>query len=484
VTSRSAKKGKHLLYLKESYIVLSANQNAGPIANGPSGHTRLESRNQDAFAEAERQGLMLAAKVRTIALLVIIIWYIIDSSDAGLSYFYELLEYVSFLVLGVLQFICARQRYHTHVLKYVFVFVDCALLAIVFSSPNPFDSYSIPPAVAMDGSRFVFFFMFLMQSTFSFRPRLVLWCGFCIAGARTGMLVWFLNQPGVFTNLSLPQQSAEAFLRARPDPNFIFLGYWATEILVSLIVAAGLAVVVRRSRRLVQTRAIAERARANLARYFSPNVVDHLSTSKDPLSAVRQQDVAVLFADIMGFTKMCEDEPAGNVIEILRDYHNRLGQAVFDNGGTLDKYIGDGLMATFGTPEQGPHDARNALKCALGMIAALERWNAERAAAGAARVRVGIGLHYGSVIAGDIGNERRLEYSVIGDTVNIASRLESLTRSLNSPLVVSDDLVKEIAMQGDDSTSLLQNLSKAGVESIKGREAGVEVWILKMNTAV
>ena len=126
-------------------------------------------------------------------------------------------------------------------------------------------------------------------------------------------------------------------------------------------------------------------------------------------------------------------------------------------------------MATFGTPDQGPHDARNALKCALDMLAALESWNAERAAAGAPTVRVGIGLHYGSVIAGDIGNERRLEYSVIGDTVNIASRLESLTRGLTSPLVVSDDLVKAIAMQDDDSTSLLQNLSKAGVESVRGR---------------
>lgn len=449
--------------------MLPAAQKADRTGAQPHGQSGLENRNQDAFDAAERQGLMLAAKVRTIALMVIIVWQIIDSADTGLSYYYELLEYALFALLGVLQFICARQRYHMHVLKYVFVFVDCALLAIIFSSPNPFDSYLIPPAVAMDGSRFVFFFMFLMQSTFSFRPRLVLWCSFCIAGARTGMLVWFLNQPGVFTNLSLPQQTAEAFLKARPNPNFIFLGFWSTEILVSLLVAAGLAVVVRRSRRLVQSRAIAERSRANLARYFSPNVVDHLSTSKDQLSTVREQDVAVLFADIIGFTKMCENEPAVKVIELLRDYHNRLGRAVFDNGGALDKYIGDGLMATFGTPDQGPHDARNALKCALDMLAALESWNAERAAAGAPTVRVGIGLHYGSVIAGDIGNERRLEYSVIGDTVNIASRLESLTRGLTSPLVVSDDLVKAIAMQDDDSTSLLQNLSKAGVESVRGR---------------
>ncbi len=101
-----------------------------------------------------------------------------DGADAGLSYYYELFEYALFAELGVLQFICARQRYHIHVLKYVFVFVDCALLAIILSYPNPIDSSSIPPDLAMDSSRFVFFFLLLMPSTLSFRPRLVLWRGY------------------------------------------------------------------------------------------------------------------------------------------------------------------------------------------------------------------------------------------------------------------------------------------------------------------
>ena len=155
-------------------------------------------------------------------------------------------------------------------------------------------------------------------------------------------------------------------------------------------------------------------------------------------------------------------KPLGQPVALQKDIA-RLGQTVFDNEGTLDKYIGDGLMATFGTPEPSPHDAKNALQCAMDMIVALAKWNAERVAAGEAPVRVGIGLHYGLVIAGDIGNERRLEYSVIGDTVNIASRLEQLTRSLNTPLVVSDSLVKAIARHDDDVTSLVLSLSDGGV---------------------
>ena len=378
-----------------------------------------------------------------------------------------------------MHYICAKQRFHMHVLKYAFVFIDCALLAFVFSSQNPFDEIAIPPAVAMAGSRFSFFFILLMQAAFSLLPRLVLWCGICIAAARTGMLLWFVSRPGAFTNIDLPEQTTEAFLQAYPDPNFIFLGFWATEVIVTLILAAGLAFVVRRSRRLVETRSIAERRRASLSRYFSPNVVDHISGSGDLLGGVREQNVAVLFADIMGFTKLCESASPDSVIALLRDYHNRLGQAVFDNGGTLDKYIGDGLMATFGTPEPSAHDASNALQCAMDMIAALATWNTERIAAGVAPVRVGIGLHYGPVIAGDIGNERRLEYSVIGDTVNISSRLEHLTRGLNTPLVVSDSLVKAIAETDAAGRALTQRLSEAGMQEIRGRDSGVDVWALK-----
>lgn len=452
---------------------------AVPSAAKLSVSDRLKRRTEDAFAEEERDGLMLAAKVRTIALLMVLLWQIVDSPSRGWIYVVETLEVASFGLLGLLQYICARQRLHMQVLKYVFVLVDCAWLAFVLTYVNPLDDHVMPAALQMESSRFTYFFVFLMQAAFSFRPRLVLWCGLCIVAARSGMLLWITTRQGVYTNIALPEQTVEAYLTAYTDPSFVFLGFWATEMIVTVIVAAGLAVIVRRSRRLVESRAVAERTRASLARYFSPNVVDHLSAAKNALGTVREQNVAVLFADIMGFTKLCEQEPADKVIALLRDYHDRLGQAVFDNGGTLDKYLGDGLMATFGTPEPGPHDARNALHCALDMIAALDRWNAERMSAGAAPLRVGIGIHYGAVIAGDIGNERRLEYSVIGDTVNIASRLEQLTRALDTPLVVSNSLIEAIDQDDADARALLRSLSEGGLQSIRGREAGVTVWLLK-----
>lgn len=444
-----------------------------------SASARLAGRNEEAFAEAERQGLMLAAKVRTIALLVILVLAAIDNPGTGPGYFYGLSEIAVFVILGLLQFICARQRIYMRALKYVFVLLDCGFLALIFSAPNLYDTYSIPPAVAMNGSQFTYFFILLMQASFSLLPSLVLWCGVCIATSRALMLAWFTSQPGVYTNLALSEQTDEALVQARSDPNFIFLGFVAVEILVVLIVASGLALVVKRSRLLLESRSLAERSRASLARYFSPNVVDRLSNSEDPLATAREQNVAVLFADIVGFTKMCEHEPAIDVIRLLRDYHDRLGRAVFNNDGTLDKYMGDGLMATFGTPDPGPRDAANALQCAMDMIAALKHWNTERIGAGSAPVRVGIGLHYGPVIAGDIGNERRLEYSVIGDTVNIASRLEQLTRSLNTKLVVSDGLIQEIDQNSIQGQDFMRELTGSSVQEIRGRGTSIAVWTLQ-----
>lgn len=446
---------------------------------GQADQSRLRERNINSFAEAERQGLMLAAKVRIVALLVIIAWSAYDNPNAGLSYFYDLLEVVAFAVLGVAQWFCFRQRIYVHSLKYLFVFLDCALLAFIFSFPNPFYTSQIPPAIVMDGSQFLYFFVMLMQSTFSLRPSLVIWCGVCIVAARTCMLAWFMNQPGVFTNLDLQNQTVEALITARADPNFLYLGFWVTEVMVSLLVAFGLSVVVRRSRLLVESRTIVERSRANLARYFSPNVVDHLSAATDALSGAHEQKVAVLFADIMGFTKMCENEPPDAIIKLLREYHNRLGQAVFANNGTLDKYIGDGLMASFGTPHPTPDDARNALQCAIDMLTSLDAWNNERRVNGQKSVRVGIGVNYGTVVVGDIGNERRLEYSVIGDVVNVASRLEQLTRTVNSPLVVSDDLVAAIEAEGNADASALSQLGSKQSVQVKGRNDPVSVWTLE-----
>jgi adenylate cyclase len=232
-----------------------------------------------------------------------------------------------------------------------------------------------------------------------------------------------------------------------------------------------------RVRELDRQRAAAERARANLARYFSPNLVDMLADRDEPLGPVRREMVAVLFADIVGFTRMAEHMPPEAVVTMLRQFHDRMTAEIFASGGTVEKYIGDAIFAVFGLPNAGPNDAANALRCADGMVSALESWNHERAQAGEPAVAIGIGLNYGPAVVGDVGSERSLSFTVIGDTVNTASRLQGLTRTLNTPLVVGGALVEAVAgASSPETTALLERLQDQGEQALRGRSGAVRIW--------
>jgi adenylate cyclase len=233
---------------------------------------------------------------------------------------------------------------------------------------------------------------------------------------------------------------------------------------------------IARMRELERRRASSERARTNLARYFSPNLVEMLAARDEPLGAVRRQTVAVLFVDIVGFTRMAERMMPEAVVTMLRQFHDRMTVQIFACGGTIEKYIGDEIFAVFGLPEAGPGDAANALSCAGLMLEALERWNAERSEAAEPPLAIGIGLNYGAAVIGDVGSEQSLAFSVIGDTVNTASRLQALTRGLATPLVISDALVAAAKATPSGAAGLLGELQDRGEHGLRGRSEPVRIW--------
>jgi adenylate cyclase len=232
---------------------------------------------------------------------------------------------------------------------------------------------------------------------------------------------------------------------------------------------------IARLRDIDERRAAAERARNNLARYFSPSFAALLAERDEPLGAVGRQDVAVLFADIVGFTRIAETATPEAVVTMLRQFHDRMTGQIFACGGSVEKYIGDEIFAVFGVPEPGPADAANALRCAALMLEALDHWNRARAAAGEAVIAIGIGLNYGPAVLGDIGSEHSLSFTVIGDTVNTASRLQGLTRTLATPLVAADALVRAAAAD-PAATPILVRLRDHGDHLLRGRGAAVRVW--------
>lgn len=180
-----------------------------------------------------------------------------------------------------------------------------------------------------------------------------------------------------------------------------------------------------------------EVARANYSRFMPEYVVQQLLENPDSfrLGGVNQV-ITVLFADIRGFTSISENESPENVVGLLNHYFTAMSEIIFEHGGTLDKYIGDGLMALFGAPTATPDDARNALNAAVSMQRRLVTLKAELAEQGFDRIAIGIGLHTGVATVGYIGSDRRSEYTAIGDTVNLASRLESNT--LGGQILISE----------------------------------------------
>ncbi len=427
-----------------------------------------------AFAREERCGLMLAAAARSVAVVLIIGWTALVNPERGLAYAWIALTALFFLATGLAQFMFYRHRSGSTLMPYVFVAVDCLVLAAVLIVPNPFSAVRLPPPMPFRYANFLFFFVFLMQMTFSFRPSLLLWTGVCGAGAWTLGFQWVRSHPGVITDPA-DRPDAAVTLTAYFDPNYLSVLKYQYEIVIFLLVSAGLALLVWRSRSLVAERAEAERERGNLARYFSPKVVDVLAGRDEPLGRVRRQAVGVLFADLVGFTTLAEDMPPEEVMAMLRAFHGRMEDEVFRHGGCLEKFIGDALLATFGVPDVGARDATDTLACARGMLATLRDWNTQRAAEGLPPLRMGIGLHYGQAVLGDIGSERSMAFATVGDTINVASRLQSLTRELDATLVAGGALVDAVEREGAD-VALLGGLKPRGPHTLRGRDTPIEVW--------
>ncbi len=169
------------------------------------------------------------------------------------------------------------------------------------------------------------------------------------------------------------------------------------------------------------------RKRGRLERYHSPSVVEEVMTATDADGGtrLRKKDVTVLFGDLVGFTAFSESAELDEVTELLEGYFNRSVEAIFEHGGTLDKYIGDCVMAFFGAPMDLEDHALRGVKAAVEIQKRMLLWNKEREDQGLPSVGCRLGVNTGPVVVGDIGSGQRVDYTVLGNTVNVAARLES-----------------------------------------------------------
>ncbi|MGC4017158.1 MAG: adenylate/guanylate cyclase domain-containing protein [Luteolibacter sp.] len=226
---------------------------------------------------------------------------------------------------------------------------------------------------------------------------------------------------------------------------------------------------------LVTERLERGRLHREFRRFVSRDVADTLVRDPDLYRGVasgRRRRVVVLFSDVRGFTSRSEDSDPAELVTQLNEYLSRMVDIVFKHGGTLDKFIGDAVMAHWGALEEGDErtHARSAIEAAADMLEALDELNEKWSAEGREPFKIGIGLHLGEVLAGEIGSRERTEFGVIGDAVNLASRIEGMTKYLAVPLLVSGAVVE--AAEGQT------RLRCVGRIRVKGRHEPVELHTL------
>ena len=187
-----------------------------------------------------------------------------------------------------------------------------------------------------------------------------------------------------------------------------------------------------------------KRVKSTMARYMTKEVVDKLMEAGEDALGGSDQVATVLFSDIRSFTTISEELGARDTVTMLNDYFTEMIEVIFAHGGILDKYIGDAIMALFGTPFPGPNDASDAVQVAIEMLRVLRHLNEKRVKEGKQIIRIGIGISSGGLIAGNIGSLKRMDYTVIGDTVNTASRLEGATKYYGVPLLWSEPTTQQL----------------------------------------
>ncbi|ABO51592.1 putative Chase2 sensor protein [Desulforamulus reducens MI-1] len=218
------------------------------------------------------------------------------------------------------------------------------------------------------------------------------------------------------------------------------------------------------------------KTKAIFSRYLSPDVVNELIQNNDSLSlGGKRQDLTIMFCDIRGFTAYSEGKPPEEVVNRLNEYLTAITRVVFNHGGMLDKYLGDGLMAIFGAPIFYEDHIERAILAAVEIQEAIEMLNQKWAEQGAPPLNVGVGINSGSVLVGNVGSPERMDYTVIGEDVNLASRVEGLTKNFGALIVISERSVQQLP----DTCGLKSSLRFLGQAEVKGFSHPVGVYTIE-----
>jgi adenylate cyclase len=437
--------------------------------------------------EEEHNGLAFAFRFRLIALGLVAVWLMFAAGPArvgiGVAACFTIMA-SAWLVYAL------RSSPYARSIQLAVTVLDVTVITIGTIVPIPGAENGLwLEQVFGRRSLFLYLVIYLTASALSYSVRTVILTGAASLVALVGSFVWTAIEQARALDIDLAG-AAELWPAVRSifarliGPGFVTPEAFLVQQLIFMTLCTGfIAVAVWRARAHLGRTLSAEGERNNLARYFSPNLVDRLAGAELDLEGGRESKATVLFVDVVGFTRLMEGQPPQQTIDFLRVFHQRMAECIFAHGGTLDKFIGDGVMATFGTPDAQPDDETRALGCALGMIRSVEAWNRGRRTRGLPVVRIAIGVHVGPVLMGAIGSPNRLEYSAVGDTVNVASRLEHLARAHDASIVASAETLAAAVNSGGFAVADSKRFRSVGAVQVPGRSEPVEIFVMPFSGA-
>ena len=424
----------------------------------------MDPRARALLREAEIQAERTIARARVVAslILIVMLWLtvvsVVPEDNVALGRQVDFAQYTTgaYLIVAVLSLGLASKGQVS--LRTAWVFATCDIAFLAANVVATLDNYGLSPEYIMTLPPVWLIPLLLAFGTLRYNPALQL---YMTIGLLVILSVGILAVPGWTYSTD-----------REPPPEVVwFFDFPPNVMRVAMIAMAGMILVlaVARSRALLLHALEENRQRLYLTRYLPPQIADWL-TGEGSAEARRgrRQQAAILFVDIRGFTSLAEDMDPEDLSRLLSRFRTHVSRAAEQFDGLVDKFIGDGALLVFGIPTPQPQDAANAVSCGRAIVDAIDAWNRE----GTGReIRLGIGVHYGAVYCGTLGDAQRLEFTVLGDAVNVASRVEQLTKTLNHRMIITGDV-----LQATDATAGAAAWADLGEHALRGRDRGVRLF--------
>ena len=330
--------------------------------------------------------------------------------------------------------------------------------------------YDQPASFYLKAPTLLYVFIFIALRALRFEARFVLLAGLFSA---LGWLILVFYVVSIDPNDNMITRDYVAYMTS----NTILLGAEFDKVISILMVTGILAIALVRARKLLERSVIEAAAAADLARFFSPEIASKITHSDQRIKPGQGEarEAAILNVDIRGFTAMANEMDPSNLIQLLHEYESRMVPIIQDHGGNIDKFLGDGILATFGAVLSSDSYASDAMHAVDDLIDAADAWNVDRAVAGQPPISIGMAVVTGRIIFGAVGDDTRLEYTVIGDPVNLCAKLEKHNRTALSRALTTYEAFDLAENQGYAAPETRDRHRQVAVEGVP---AGVDLVVI------